>query len=191
MIKFLRHIRQKLFANNHFGKYLLHALGILSVSLFLTMTSCQEGSTAMDEQLITEEANKNLIKKLLADGDENNWGAVEKALSTNYRYYAPSNAAPIDASTHLSIWKGFYDAIPDLVHTIKAIYSEGDIVIARLIVKGQHTKELMGVAPTGKVLEISETLIFRIIDGKISEFWNDSDNLGLLQQIGYNISPPE
>jgi serine phosphatase RsbU (regulator of sigma subunit)/predicted ester cyclase len=48
----------------------------------------------------------------------------------------------------------------------------GDKVVTRFVVHGPHDRgELMGVAPTGKVLTNRAIVIHRIVDGKIAEEW--------------------
>src|ERR687896_1638820 len=48
----------------------------------------------------------------------------------------------------------------------------GDKVVTRFVVHGPHDRgDLMGVAPTGKVLTNRGIVIHRIVDGKIAEEW--------------------
>jgi serine phosphatase RsbU (regulator of sigma subunit)/predicted ester cyclase len=48
----------------------------------------------------------------------------------------------------------------------------GDKVVTRFVVHGPHDRgELMGVAPTGKVLTNRAIVIHRIVEGKIAEEW--------------------
>ena len=42
----------------------------------------------------------------------------------------------------------------------------------------------MGTAPTGNKINITNTAIFRITDGKGAEAWATMDSLSLMQQIG-------
>ena len=49
---------------------------------------------------------------------------------------------------------------------------------------GTHDGEFMGVAPTGKKIEINGIQIGRFENGKIVERWGSSDELGIMQQIG-------
>ncbi len=44
-------------------------------------------------------------------------------------------------------------------------------------------RQLMGVPPTGKQIEVEAISVFRIEDGKIAEEWTVWDALGLLQQV--------
>jgi steroid delta-isomerase-like uncharacterized protein len=65
-----------------------------------------------------------------------------------------------------SIRKSF----PDLELTIEDEIAEGDKVVTRLTMRGTHQGEFMGVAPTGKSVEVSANAITRVEGGKIVEY---------------------
>lgn len=75
-------------------------------------------------------------------------------------------------------------AMPDLRFEIRDIFSSGDRVAMRLVMRGTHQGELLGVGPTGDTIEISEMNIYRIADGKIAETWQLPDYASLLRQLG-------
>jgi predicted ester cyclase len=42
----------------------------------------------------------------------------------------------------------------------------------------------MGIAPTGRPIEVTAVGIWRVADGKIAEAWLVFDALGMMQQLG-------
>ena len=78
----------------------------------------------------------------------------------------------------------FFSAFPDLHSTIDQLIAEGDIVAGRMTTTGTHRGEFMGIPPTGKRVTFSEIHIVRIADGKAVEHWGNSDDLGMMQQLG-------
>jgi predicted ester cyclase len=78
----------------------------------------------------------------------------------------------------------FRAAFPDFRATIHDQIAEGDKVVTRKVFHGTHHGELMGVAPTGRPVEIEVIDIVRVKNGRIVEHWNVVDRLGLLQQLG-------
>ena len=78
----------------------------------------------------------------------------------------------------------FRAAFPDFRATIHDQIAEGDKVVTRKVFRGTHQGELMGIAPTGRAVEIEVIDIVRIKDGRIVEHWNVVDRLGLLEQLG-------
>jgi steroid delta-isomerase-like uncharacterized protein len=75
-------------------------------------------------------------------------------------------------------------AFPDLRYTVEDQLAEGDLVASRWTVRGTHRGELMGIAPTGKEIELRGITIHRFAEGKIAEEWWNWDALGLMQQLG-------
>ena len=75
-------------------------------------------------------------------------------------------------------------AFPDLEISNQSIMAEGDLLSARWIARGTHRGELMGAPPTGKRVEFGGISIVRMSGGKIAEIWGESDQLGLMQQVG-------
>jgi predicted ester cyclase len=67
--------------------------------------------------------------------------------------------------------------------------AEGDKVVTRKVFHGTHHGELMGVAPTGREVQIEVIDIVRVEGGQIVEHWNVVDRLGLLQQLGVLPEP--
>ena len=41
-----------------------------------------------------------------------------------------------------------------------------------------------GIAPTGRRISFSQIAIYRMVDGRISNIWEEADLLGLMQQLG-------
>lgn len=68
--------------------------------------------------------------------------------------------------------------------------ADGDRVVDRVIVRGTHQGELMGIPPSGQRIEMEEIHIARIVDGKMVERWTQFDMFGLQQQIGGIPGPP-
>ena len=76
------------------------------------------------------------------------------------------------------------DAFPDLQFTAEDMIAEGDKVAARYTMRGTHQGEFLGVAPTGKQIEVTGIDIVRFEGGKMVEHWANSDELGMMQQLG-------
>ena len=75
-------------------------------------------------------------------------------------------------------------AFPDIRVAVEDQVAEGDKVVSRWTATGTHTGDLMGIPPTGRRVEISGVTINRFSGGKIAEDWYQSDDLGMMQQLG-------
>ncbi len=81
-------------------------------------------------------------------------------------------------------YEGFMAAFPDIEQIVEDIVAEGDTVVMRLTARGTHEGPMMDLEPTGKEIEVQQTVFTRIEDGEIVERWLHPDNLGMLQQLG-------
>jgi steroid delta-isomerase-like uncharacterized protein len=77
-----------------------------------------------------------------------------------------------------------FSAFPDLDVKIEDLLVDGDKAVKRWSARGTHNGVYAGVPATGKEVVFSGTNIFRIVDGKITEVWVESDVLGFLRQLG-------
>jgi predicted ester cyclase len=78
-------------------------------------------------------------------------------------------------------------AFPDMRAVVHDQLTDGDKVITRKTLHMTHLDNFMGIAPTGKAVELKviEVIdIVRVVNGKIVEHWNCTDRLGLMQQLG-------
>ncbi|WP_196217834.1 ester cyclase [Streptomyces blattellae] len=79
----------------------------------------------------------------------------------------------------------FLAGFPDLEVSIEELLDmEGGRVVGRFISRGTHTGEFMGIAPTGRTIEVNGIGMYTFSDGKVAREWVMDDLLGLLQQLG-------
>jgi steroid delta-isomerase-like uncharacterized protein len=81
-------------------------------------------------------------------------------------------------------YEPWFAGFPDTQATVEDMIAEGDKVVARYTMRGTHRGAFMGIAPTGKHVTLTSISINRIEEGKMAEMWDNSDVLGLLQQLG-------
>jgi predicted ester cyclase len=89
--------------------------------------------------------------------------------------------SPEAVKHHISEWLGGF---PDLHFAIEGTVAEEDRVVSQSVMSGTHTGTWLGIAPTGKEVNIRLTVTQRIVDGKIVEDWVLVEALGLFQQLG-------
>ena len=74
---------------------------------------------------------------------------------------------------------------PDLTTEIVELFAAADKVVVHLIWRGTHTGTYGGVPATGKPVEIRDSAIWRVSDGKVQEILTLQDQFGFLKQVGY------
>ncbi|HEV7127635.1 MAG TPA: ester cyclase [Ktedonobacterales bacterium] len=74
--------------------------------------------------------------------------------------------------------------IPDFHVRIEDLIAEGDRVAAFITITGTHTRDMLGIPPTGKAFSVVGMSMFRFAGGKIVEHRGVGDIVSVLQQIG-------
>jgi steroid delta-isomerase-like uncharacterized protein len=75
------------------------------------------------------------------------------------------------------------EAIDDARIEVEDYITQGNAVAWRWTVRGTHTKPIMGVDPTGKPVTISGLSAAVLLNGKIVEHWEFSDDQSVLAQL--------
>ncbi len=65
------------------------------------------------------------------------------------------------------------DGFPDFHFKLEDMILQGNKVVLRIPFTGTHLGKFLGVEPTGRKINVTETLILRIEDGRIAEMWED------------------
>ena len=78
----------------------------------------------------------------------------------------------------------FLNAFPDLHVIVENMIAEGDTVVAYKTLSGTHRGTHLGIPPTGKRVQWQIISIYRIKDGKISDYWGLMDEFSLRRQLG-------
>lgn len=85
--------------------------------------------------------------------------------------------------------RNFRDAFPDMHFAIEDMVAEGDKVAVRLRVTGTHKGGGLGIAATGRRIDITAITIIQFANGKLVHGWNNWDQLGMMQQLGLPTGP--
>ena len=131
------------------------------------------------------EANKQLVRDYFTAflAKDVNW--FKEHIAPSFRRHDPGLPFEVvgpEGVEHLA--DVLLPAIPDMRVPIDDLVAEGEKVLARLTIHGTQQGELMGIAPTGRPIEVAVLDLFHIRDGKLIEHWALLDNLGMLKQLG-------
>ncbi|HSJ67938.1 MAG TPA: ester cyclase [Anditalea sp.] len=77
----------------------------------------------------------------------------------------------------------FETGLPDYQIISKDMIVEGNKVVVRFQLVGEHKGELFGQAPTGNKVDVEGIIIYELKDNKISNHWMQADSVTLMQQI--------
>jgi predicted ester cyclase len=134
---------------------------------------------AVDENKAVVRRFNELTQEFFRGGDVN---GLDEVCAPDIVFHGPG--MPPDLAGMKQMVPAFRSAFPDMETVTEDLFADGDRVVDRVIVRGTHQGELMGIPPSGQRIEMEEIHIARVVDGKIVERWTQFDMLGLLQQIG-------
>ncbi|MBH8556133.1 ester cyclase [Nostocaceae cyanobacterium CENA357] len=127
--------------------------------------------------------NKTVIRNWYEKAwNERNIALADELIDANFvAHDYPGQPTGVAAAKNLV--NQYLTAFPDIHFTIEDIIAEEDKVMARWTARGTHKGDLMGAAPTNKQMIVKGVTISRIANGKIVEFWDNFDQLGMLKQL--------
>jgi predicted ester cyclase len=139
------------------------------------------------------EENKALIRRYIQAIDDNetsDWSVLDEYLAEDFvAHNPPIPGVSLDREGMKQAAEIFRVATPGR-HEVTLQVAEGDLVVSRVVGRGVHTGELLGIPATNRDVETDGIAIHRIRDGKIVEYWAVADVAGVLMQIGALPGPP-
>jgi steroid delta-isomerase-like uncharacterized protein len=142
---------------------------------------------------MSAEDNKNVIRRYIEAIDANDsddWSVLDEFIAEDFvAHNAPVPGVSLDRDGMKQAAEIFRVATPGH-HEITMQVAEGDLVVSRVVGRGVHAAELLGIPATGKEIESDGIAIHRIRDGKIVEYWSVVDVARILQQVGVLPGPP-
>ena len=124
--------------------------------------------------------NKEVVRRFIESYNERKLDLIDEFVSPDY----------VDHSNNVGreglkqLFAMGLNAFPDWHETIEDIIAEGNKVWVRLAYTGTHKGEFMGLPPTGKKITSKAVDIYRVVNGKLSQYWNVTDNLNIFRQVG-------
>jgi steroid delta-isomerase-like uncharacterized protein len=135
---------------------------------------------------MSTDENKEIVRRFQAGMVENfrtgSLDTLTAILDPDCAFGMPGMPSSVEGM--LQVLPVFRTAFPDLQVTLGEMIAEDDKVAYRLTWTGTHIGEFMGIAATGKHVTVTETHVDQIVNGKIVRHDGDSDQLGMLQQLG-------
>lgn len=121
---------------------------------------------------MTLDANKAVVRRLFeevfAAGDT---AAVRDLVASDIIDHDPMPGQPAGVEGIEYVASTLHTAQPDLRFTVDDLVAEGDRVAIRWTLRGTSTGPMFGQPPSGRPVEQSAVVIFRIADGRITERW--------------------
>jgi predicted ester cyclase len=126
--------------------------------------------------------NKALVRRFYKLLNRRELDAAYELVAPDCVMHFPTGNVPREQSKQFDVVLGA--AFPDCHATIRDIVAEGDKVAFQVSWQGAHTGPFMGVAPTGKKYEMTNTYIVKIRADKLAEIKGTTHLPLMMQQLG-------
>ena len=124
-------------------------------------------------------------QELFEAWNNRNWESIRSELHADYIYTGPDgqDTQGIDDGL-IAGWQDHALGLPDGRIEIKSIHVDGDVAVTEFTVRGTHEGAWIGVAPTGKRVEVDLCNVTEFRNGKVYRERDYLDTLSLFVQLG-------
>lgn len=129
-------------------------------------------------------ANKDVVRRFLDDTLHNRLEAFEALVAEDVVLHGFSGGNPHDRAEYREFFVVLNAAFPGMRFSTDSLIADDEFVAARFTVQGVHRADLAGIPATGRTVEFTGMVIYRLRENRICETWLQPDNLTMLQQLG-------
>ncbi len=130
--------------------------------------------------MIDTDRTRALIDRIWNQGDLD---AIDELYSDNFAGHDPQN--PVQGRDGVRAWvEESLTAAPDIHINMHESIAEGDMMVLRWTASGTLQKDWRGIPASGQPFVVTGMTMSKYDGDKIVESWANSDNLGMLQQLG-------
>jgi len=145
-------------------------------------SACQQSRSAQETR------NEETVHEFFAAIDAGELDRVRQLVSDDLALHILGLPEPFGPDELIGAIEAFYAAFPDNTHVIEQTMVEDDLVAVRLTQHATHRGEYEGIPATGERVTIGAIHMMRFADGVIQQWWALEDNLGLMQQLGMELT---
>ena len=132
---------------------------------------------------MSTEDNKAVVRKYYELLDAGDLDGIRGLFADDISWRFPGVPEPLEKEGLAGLIQGFGSAFPDMNHTIRLQFAEGNHVATAITFRGTQTGEMQGIPPSGNDVEFTGLNIHHVVNGKIAKAETGFDMLSLLQQI--------
>lgn len=117
-----------------------------------------------------------------------NFDLFKEVVATGAIDNDPAPEQPLGPEGYVELFTTMRKAFPDLKVTVEHMVADEDNIAFAYTITGTHEGDFQGVAATGKQITARGMQISRFENGKMVERWGSSDELGIIKQLGAEVS---
>ena len=132
----------------------------------------------------------DIMRQYMEAVSRRDFAKIRQLFHPEYSYTSGDGQRKEGPEAGIAVAETYTAAFPDLKFEIKRMHAAGgDLVVTEFIVRATHQGELMGIAPTGRKVEVYVCNVIEVRDGKIYAEREYFDTAHLMQQLGAAARP--
>jgi steroid delta-isomerase-like uncharacterized protein len=129
-------------------------------------------------------AAADIHREVFAAWNKRDYKKMRELLHPDYRYTGGDGKEAVGPDAGIAIGQMYAAAFPDGRVEVERVHVAGDTAVAEVVARGTHGGDLMGIAPTGKKVEIRICNVVELRDGKVYREREYMDTLVMMVQLG-------
>ncbi|HYW32474.1 MAG TPA: ester cyclase [Gemmatimonas sp.] len=127
------------------------------------------------------DANKDIVRQFFDAVSNADYAALDRLVADDYDDHRTGQRG---RPALIGYFQDSHRALSGMRIIIDSIVAEGDRVMVRNRIVGVHQGEMMGIAPSGRAIDVAAMQEYRVEAGRLAAHWEVADALTLLQQVG-------
>ena len=138
---------------------------------------------------MTTEQSLQVVEQFFQAWNDKDWDRWGQFHADHAHHTGPDHAQPLDGrDAILNAHRGLGRVLPDFRYDITRLFGQDDRVCAEWTLTGTHQGPLPApggkIEPTGRTVKIAGCFVFKVADGKVTEYAGHVDFLGMYVQLG-------
>ncbi len=114
---------------------------------------------------------------------------IRQLFDSGYSYTGGDGQRQDGPQAGIDVVQMYASAFPDAKLEIRQVHTADDTAVVEFIARGTHQGDLMGIAPTGRKVEMPVCTVLDIRNGKITAEREYMDMAHMMQQLGVAPAP--
>ena len=181
------HASRKNYVLNFLRRKVLFVLVVVMSFSFLILSGPAPSMAQSKTSIPLSQENKMVALRFAKEGwgTQPHWQQVwDELMAPDVIYHFnsfPDKVVGLEANKEFN--KDLFVGFPKLQNTVENIVANDDVVIYRSTLEGQQSGPFLGMPATNKKAKMNDFTMLKIKDGKISEWWYETNLLSLMQQL--------
>ena len=133
--------------------------------------------------------NKQVLQTFLELFMSGKWDDFDQVIASDCVLHEPGGVDIVGLEAMKALWQEAYAALKNMDATTLALVSEGDMLAGLWAFGATYDGDYRGQQISGVPVKFNQAEAYRIVDGKIVEWWVVFDGQWMAEQLGFELKP--